>query len=49
VKRRLKNCISDHADELRHLVNTGFSYLRHRPELELGFFQLAGLAVKQLW
>ena len=49
VKRRVKNCLSNNEDEMRHLLLTEFARLRHRPDLLLSFFHHAGLTVKQLW
>lgn len=49
VKQRLKNAIPETREELRMLVDDGFSRLRKRPDLLLGFIRHAGLSVKQLW
>lgn len=49
VKKHLKNVTPANQVEMRRLVDHGFARLRHRPDLILGFFQHAGLSVKQLW
>ena len=49
VKRKLKNAIFRSKSEIRFYLDRGFSRLRKRPDILLGFFQHAGLNLKQLW
>jgi transposase len=49
VKRRMKNAIFHSKTEIRNSLNKGFSRLRKRPDILLGFFQHAGLKLNQLW
>lgn len=43
VKRHLKNAIWASKEEIRHHLDLGFSRLRKRPDILLGFFKYAGL------
>ena len=49
VKRRMKNAIFHSKAEIRSSLNKGFSRLRKRPDILLGFFLHAGLELNQLW
>ena len=49
VKQHLRNAISESLSAIRTQVDRGFARLRRRPDLLLGFFRHAGLAVNQLW
>ena len=49
VKQHLRNAIPESLSALRAQVDKGFARLRRRPDLLLGFFRHAGLAVSQLW
>jgi len=49
VKRRMKNAIFHSKTEIRNSLNKGFSRLRKRSDILLGFFQHAGLELNQLW
>jgi transposase len=49
VKRRMKNAIFHSKIEIRNSLNKGFSRLRKRPDILLGFFHHAGLELNQLW
>ncbi len=49
VKRRMKNAIFHSKAEIRSSLNKGFSRLRKRPDILLGFFHHAGLELNQLW
>jgi transposase len=49
VKRHMKNAIFHSKIEIRNNLNKGFSRLRKRPDILLGFFQHAGLKLNQLW
>lgn len=49
VKRRMKNAIFHSKTEIRSSLNKGFSRLRKRPDILLGFFLHAGLELNQLW
>jgi transposase len=49
VKRRMKNAIFGSKKEIRTSLDKGFSRLRKRPDILLGFFQHAGLEINQLW
>ena len=49
VKRRMKNGIFVSKVEIRCAVDQGFSRLRKRPDIVLGFFHHAGLKLNQLW
>jgi transposase len=48
VKQRLKNARPTDKNEMRMMLNRGFSRLRHRPDLLLNFFHAACLSVRQL-
>ena len=48
VKQRLKNSRPESKVEIRCMLNRGFSRLRRRPDLLIGFFHTAGLSVRQL-
>jgi transposase len=47
VKQHLRNAIPESLSALRAQVDRGFARLRRRPDLLLGFFRHAGLAVCQ--
>ena len=49
IKRRMKNAILNSKVEIRSGLDQGFSRLRKRPDILLGFFQHAGLKLNQLW
>jgi transposase len=49
VKQHLRHAISESLSAIRTQVDRGFARLRRRPDLLLGFFRHAGLAVNQLW
>jgi len=49
VKRHMKNSIFHSKLEIRNSLNKGFSRLRKRRDILLGFFHLAGLKLNQLW
>jgi transposase len=49
VKRHMKNAIFHSKIEIRNSLNKGFSRLRKRKDILLGFFQHAGLKLNQLW
>jgi transposase len=49
VKRHMKNAIFHSKIEIRNNLNKGFSRLRKRPDILLGFFQHADLKLNQLW
>jgi transposase len=49
VKQHLRHATPGTVSELRTQVDRGFARLRRRPDLLLGFFRHAGLAVNQLW
>ena len=49
VKERIRNSTPQSAAEIQAMVDRGFARLRQRPDLLLGFFHHAGLAVTQLW
>ena len=49
VKQPLRNAIPESLSAIRTQVDRGFARLRRRPDLLLGFFRHAGLAVNQLW
>lgn len=49
VKRQMKNAILHSKSEIRSGLDQGFSRLRKRPDILLGFFQHAGLNLTQLW
>lgn len=49
VKRRMKNAILSSKVEIRSRLDQGFSRLRKRPDILLGFFHHAGLILNQLW
>lgn len=48
VKQRLKNARPESKEEIRSMLDRGFSRLRRRPDLLIGFFHTAGLSVRQL-
>ena len=48
VKARLANATPANMTEMRRMLDQGFSRLRRRPDLLLGFIRAAGLPVKQL-
>ena len=48
VKQHLKNARPESKEEIRSMLDRGFSRLRRRPDLLIGFFHTAGLAVRQL-
>ena len=43
VKQRMKNAVFHSKSEIRKSLNKGFSRLRKRPDILLGFFHHAGL------
>jgi transposase len=49
IKRRLKNATPADDAQLCMLLDTGFAWLRRRPDLILHCFHAAGLSVNQLW
>lgn len=49
VKERIRNSTPQSVAEIQAMVDRGFARLRRRPDLLLGFFRHAGLAVTQLW
>jgi transposase len=49
VKRRIRNAVFHSKTEIRDRLNQGFSRLRKRPTILLGFFHHAGLDLNQLW
>jgi transposase len=49
VKRRMKNILLHSKVEIRNALDHGFSRLRKRPDILLGYFQHAGLKLNQLW
>lgn len=49
VKRRMKNAILHSKEEIRFALDQGFSRLRKRPDIILGYFHHAGLELDQLW
>lgn len=49
VKHYLRNATPETVEDIRRGVNRGFARLRRRPDLILGFFRHAGLAVNRLW
>jgi transposase len=49
VKQQIKNATPADTREVRHMLDNGFARLRHRPDLLLHCFHVAGLRVKQLW
>jgi transposase len=49
VKRRMKNGIYHSKSDIRKSLDMGFSRLRKRPDILLGFFGHAGLGLTQLW
>ena len=49
VKQHLRKAIPESLSALRAQVDRGCARLRRRPDLLLGFFRHAGLAVNQLW
>jgi transposase len=49
VKRRMRNAVFHSKTEIRDRLNQGFSRLRKRPTILLGFFHHAGLDLNQLW
>ena len=49
VKRRIKNAAFSSTAEIRKSVDGGFARLRKRPDLLLGCFHHAGLALNKLW
>ena len=48
VKQRLKNARPESKEEICSMLDRGFSRLRRRPDLLIGFFHTAGLSVRQL-
>jgi transposase len=48
VKARLSNATPETEEEIRQQADRGFARLRRRPDILLGLFHHAGLAVKQL-
>ena|SRR3990172_1624468 len=48
VKQRLKNACPENKEEICSMLDRGFSRLRRRPDLLIGFFHTAGLSVRQL-
>ena len=49
IKQHLRNAVSESLSAIRPQVDRGVARLRRRPDLLLGFFRHAGLAVNQLW
>ena len=49
VKQHLRNAAPTTTREMRAQVDRGFARIRQRPDLILGFFRHAGLAVNRLW
>jgi transposase len=49
VKRHMKNAIYHTKTEIRNSLDQGFSRLRKRPDILLGFFHHAGLGLNKLW
>ncbi len=49
VKARESNATPADRSDMRHVLNRGFTRLRRRPDLLLGFIHAAGLPVRQLW
>jgi transposase len=49
VKRSIKNAIFTSKSDIRTKLDKHFSLLRKRPDVLLGCFQHAGLALNQLW
>lgn len=49
AKRRMKNAIYQSKAEIRSALDQGFSRLRKRPDILLGFFRHAGLGLEKLW
>lgn len=49
VKQGMRNATPENRAEMRAMVNRGFARLRRRPDLILGFFHHAGLALRELW
>ena len=49
VKRQIKNAVFLSTAQIRTSLDLGFSRLRKRPDILLGCFHHAGLALNQLW
>jgi len=49
VKRRLSNATPTEEAEIHTMLDSGFAWLRRRPDLLLNCFHAAGLSVNQLW
>lgn len=49
VKRAIKNAVFKSKQDIRKAVNKQFAHLRQRPDVLLGCFRHAGLAINQLW
>jgi transposase len=49
AKQRAKNHTATSVAAMRKFIDRDFAFLRRRPDLLLGFFHHAGLALKRLW
>jgi len=49
VKQHLKNATPENRDQVRDMIDREFARIRKRPDLMLGFFHRAGLALRRLW